>query len=382
MPINHSHLNYLPIHSLTNHCIVLDLDETLVHSSTEMNKFKELNLTNDPKISDIKQRSYLISLNDKNQKFELWGITRPHLKEFLNFCFSYFRIVAVWSAGKAKYVEAIVDLIFRDIQPPHVVYNYDHCDFNDKNQIQKPLLKMISNEPGLSNYMSLDNTFAIDDRRHTFLVNPSNGVLIPEYDPQPSINHLRSDESSLLQLMMWFLRPEVMSCNDIRTLDKSKIFTTPLSEYYSRSQQFVPRPLTNYLDISRTPIPIPNNRPYPSSPKHPSRGSRPPSPSRGSRHPSPSRVSRPPSPSCVSRPPSPSRGSRAPSPSRVSQPPSPSRASRTNISDNSTYNVSTNIAYNDLTSLINNPTQIPIPNKIPNYLMVPTIGSLIRNSRR
>ena len=117
-------LDQVPDRSLTQHAIILDIDETLVHTCEDMNQFHSLRIFTDPKMIGLRRRSYVVTLDDVVErrgagvKTQLWGVTRPHLEEFLIFCFSYYRVVAVWSAGKTKYVQAIVDHIFRDIPEP------------------------------------------------------------------------------------------------------------------------------------------------------------------------------------------------------------------------------------------------------------------------
>jgi TFIIF-interacting CTD phosphatase-like protein len=238
-------LDGIPFKALTNKCIVLDLDETLVHSNENMAQLKELEIMSDPNLIDLRRRTYQITLDDvvykkgEGVKTTIWGILRPHVREFLVWCFAYFKVVIVWSAGKRKYVDAIVDFLFKDIRRPHVVYSYDQCERTSNNLLVKPLTKMIQNVPGLSKYMSLENSFIIDDRNTVYAGyigdNPDNGIQIPSYSPAFNIHSLRSDDIALKQLMTWMLRPDVMNSTDVRELDKSEVFktnitTTPLNK--------------------------------------------------------------------------------------------------------------------------------------------------------
>lgn len=222
----------IPIKSLTDKCIVLDLDETLIHSFENIYDLDNLKIYTSPSLLNLRKRIYSMQLDDvidkkgKGTITELWGISRPFIREFLINCFSYFKIVAVWSAGQRKYVEAIVDYLFRDLKRPHVIYTYDDCNQLDNRLLVKPLQKMINNVPGLNKYMSLKNTFIIDDRYSTFSnVNLTNGILIPPYKPYPNIVSLNSNDIALRQLSNWLLRPDVMESDDVRTLNKSDIFT-------------------------------------------------------------------------------------------------------------------------------------------------------------
>jgi TFIIF-interacting CTD phosphatase-like protein len=222
----------VPEKPLTDKCIVLDLDETLVHTADDFNKLAELKILTDPKLADLKSRIFNVTLHDVTELkgsgvvTKMWGITRPHLTEFIKFCFSYFRIVAVWSAGKKRYVEEVVNTIFSNIRMPHIIFTYNDCAYGQRNVLVKPIAKLISQISGLEKYMSLNNTFIIDDRETVFTsVNPHNGIIIPAYDPDPNITSLRKDDKSLQQLMQWFSSPTVIASNNVQLLNKSNIFT-------------------------------------------------------------------------------------------------------------------------------------------------------------
>lgn len=226
-------LNKIPDKPLTDKCIVLDLDETLVHSHAQGNidLLNELNFITDLSVMDIRDRMYKISMEDvvykrgTGDKTEMWGICRPNVREFLIECFTYFKIVIVWSAGRRNYVHAIVDHLFNGLKRPHIIYSFNDIEKLSNGTLIKPLNKLIDNIPGLNKYMGLENTFIIDDRTSVFKdPNPYNGIEIPPYKPSFNVNSLRKDDDRLKQLIKWFRRPEVMNSRDIRHLDKTKIF--------------------------------------------------------------------------------------------------------------------------------------------------------------
>lgn len=222
---------------ITNHCIVLDLDETLVHTYEDIEDISKLGLLTNPNYHDIRERLYTLSLEDVTDRkgagirVKMWGITRPHVKEFLTFCFSYFKIVAVWSAGRTKYVDAIVEILFRDIAKPHVTFSWKDCETNGENLVSKPLTKMINSVPELNKYMNLNNTFILDDRLSNFAKNSNNGVLIPYYDPALNIMAMRRNEESLPQFMSWLNTDEVKNAKDIRDVKKNRIWSLTASYY-------------------------------------------------------------------------------------------------------------------------------------------------------
>jgi hypothetical protein len=226
----------IPSASITDKCVVLDLDQTLIATQDSIDSLKELNILSDSNLISLRNRIYHITIEDLEKpgigtRYDFWGVTRPHVYEFLVFCFSYFKIVAVWSAGKRPYVEAIVDHLFKDLPPPHVVFSHDDIIIGPKGHVIKPLTKMIESSPVLQQYMTLQNTLAIDDNVMTFSENPDNGVLIPAYDPASSVNALSRDDPSLLQLKYCLLQPEVVNSRDVTTLDKNKIFITSIDTY-------------------------------------------------------------------------------------------------------------------------------------------------------
>ena len=159
---------------------------------------------------------------------ELAGILRPHLKSFILFCYMYFKIVAIWSAGKKKYVHEIVRLVFADTKEPNLIFSRECSE--DKGRIEKPLQYMF-NVPFISNYMNLKNTLVIDDRLDTFMdVNLKNGIVIPEFKPTFTLKGLMSENNALAQLMIWLCQSEVANSTDVRLLDKSNIFKLPLDQ--------------------------------------------------------------------------------------------------------------------------------------------------------
>lgn len=224
----------IPFTSITDKCIVLDLDQTLIATQDDMISLKKSGILSDPKLMSLRSRMYHIVIDDLNKpgegsRFECWGITRPHISEFLIFCFSYFKIVAVWSAGTRSYVEAIVEHIFRDIRKPHIIFTRDDI----MKGVEKPLVNMINSCDLMKQYMSLDNTLALDDNSSTYIHNPDNALLIPAYEPT-SADAMGRDDPTLLQLKYWLLQPEVVNCKDVRTLNKDGIYSNSLESYKNR----------------------------------------------------------------------------------------------------------------------------------------------------
>lgn len=233
--------------SLTDFVICLDLDETLIRTLSILNDEEaalkvgeNLGIYTNPELLDIRLRSFRLTLDDPvtpkgtGVQHGCWGITRPHLKEFLTFCFTYFRKVCIWSAGVETYVNDIAKFISRDLRKFDIIFSRSECQIvkmPEGDEYTKPLSFMISRHPEVG---PIEKMFVIDDRKVTFMHNPECGIEIPLYKPAPDINQLRTEDDHLLRLKYWFLQPEVMKCKDIRKLDKTKIFNIKPAEYLQK----------------------------------------------------------------------------------------------------------------------------------------------------
>lgn len=226
--------------SLTNKCIVLDIDETLVHTTDDIAAYKKLKIMDNPEHVHLRDRVYNMEIAmDDGEIYKCWGVVRPHVYEFLEFCFSYFKIVAIWSAGQKEYVDAIVSFLFRDLPRPHIIYSFDDCEiYNKKDKILfKPLSKLTSKSP-MRNKMDLKNTMIIDDNEDTFRANIDNAIHIPKYKPKKTIQSITADDDALLRIQMWFLDPINMFREDIRETyatinDELVVITGPKCHFFT-----------------------------------------------------------------------------------------------------------------------------------------------------
>jgi TFIIF-interacting CTD phosphatase-like protein len=213
--------------SLTDKCLVLDLDETLVHTQTDFDYelFEEI-IFSDPKFYHLRSRCYKITMDDvvhkkgTGDKTEMWGICRPYLQDFLKDCFKYFKLVIIWSAGRKNYVHRIVDYIFRDLPRPDYIFTYDDLEKLPDNTFIKPLSKIWKIAPE----MTPDNSLIVDDRKEVFEPNKDNGIQIKKYHPVFTLEGLQEDDSELIKLRNWLFSKEVINCENVRKLDKTKIF--------------------------------------------------------------------------------------------------------------------------------------------------------------
>lgn len=204
-------------------CIVLDLDETLVH--TENNDGEMKAILSNPDYEGIKDRVYKLEFESASNSGNtvMWGVKRPHLDEFIKFCFDYFEIVAIWSAGHRKYVDAVVANIFSPDQLPHLVYCHDHVSRTSDGDYHKPLTTMIS-DPDTLELMSESNTYFVDDRRANFReIGKGNAIVVPPYSPGTA-DAAANDDDILPKIMKWLVTAPVPESDDVRDLDKDDIF--------------------------------------------------------------------------------------------------------------------------------------------------------------
>src|SRR5665647_1412809 len=99
MSLYYTEEDQIPEFSLTDKCIELDIDESLLHSWESIEFFERLKIFSNAKALPIRNKVYALELEDVVTEegsgviTELVGILRPHLREFIIFCFSYFRLV-------------------------------------------------------------------------------------------------------------------------------------------------------------------------------------------------------------------------------------------------------------------------------------------------
>lgn len=175
--------------TITEFTIVLDIDETLLHTFRDPSSSGE----------------YTVLLGDYDSQIKYSGVFRNGLNEFLKFCFLYFKNVIIWSAGTSGYVHKICEIIFKDLQyNPDRILTHDDVIQLPENRYYKPLTKIFSET------INKSNTYFVDDREENFMMNKENGIIIPIFDGE--------DDNYLLTLKNWFLQPHVINI-DVVTLD-------------------------------------------------------------------------------------------------------------------------------------------------------------------
>lgn len=216
---------------ITDRIVILDLDETLIHTIDDYSKLVQLNIYGDlDMINFLHQGPLPVAYTVNTEDGIGMGLTRPHLKEFLTFIHNYFAHVLVWSAGSFDYVAQIVYIIFEKngFPPPATIWSRENCFKMGGDQFSKPISNILLY---LSDIWKLPiqelekKCIIVDDRKDNFVYNPNNGILIPPWNPikkKITLAQLKNrSDDNLIKLMTWLCSPEVLHATDLRTLSKN-----------------------------------------------------------------------------------------------------------------------------------------------------------------
>jgi RNA polymerase II subunit A small phosphatase-like protein len=149
--------------------LVLDLDETLIHSSRT-----------------LLDREHECQVGVYNVYF------RPHVRTFLEKCQTWYG-VGIWSAGSETYVADVIQRLFVGLQEPEFTWSHNACTWwTDWESRDRYIIKKLKKLCRLGYH--LDHILVIDDIPNTFCQNYGNGIAVkPWYGAQ--------DDDELLQLL-------------------------------------------------------------------------------------------------------------------------------------------------------------------------------------
>lgn len=138
------------IHDLGKKCLVLDLDETLIHS--------QFNQTKAPDLS--------VPVQFEDMVKPIFVYKRPGVDEFLEYVGKHFEVV-IFTASLASYADPVIDFLDRTKTIKYRLYR-ESCVFaeglylKDLRRLGRPL----------------DQTILIDNAATSYLLQPENGVAI------------------------------------------------------------------------------------------------------------------------------------------------------------------------------------------------------------
>lgn len=219
---------YMPLepsggsYCLTDKTIVLDIDSTILHTFTKYSKYENLDLDSDKLESgvglEIESRIHVFAINDK----KYWSVLRPGAREFLLECYSIFKHVIFWTAGTKPYAKEITRLLhLYGPHPDHVFSRDDIKTIYDDDIPIKDLNLMIQELRKHKIYIDIKDILTIDDVESTFSLNKENGILIPKYEPEATIEDLSKQDDAFDRIMSWIL---VNINKDVTCVSKNHIF--------------------------------------------------------------------------------------------------------------------------------------------------------------
>ncbi|CAJ1992479.1 PTP1-interacting protein [Leishmania donovani] len=169
------------------HTLVLDIDETLIHTYAMGLHDDSKDRTRDPALQGVSLIDYNVLL-------------RPHLKEFLEEVNQLFEVV-FWTAGTASYCCAVLDALEQQVmQLPRSFYSHvelakeshkmksstSHTNFYALSRTQtleqQGYMKYL---PMLGRKMS--SVVMLDDNVRSFPLTPRNGIRIDAFDPDDRV---------------------------------------------------------------------------------------------------------------------------------------------------------------------------------------------------
>jgi len=173
-------------------CLVLDLDETLVHSS-----FKP-----------VPEADFVIPVEIENIVHKVYVLKRPGVDEFLKRCGDLFEVV-VFTASLAKYADPVLDLL----DPQKVV---DFRLFREACSVHKGNYVKDLNRIG----RKVKRTLIIDNSPHSYCFHPENAIPVESWFED-------KNDRELLELMPFL--EEASRCEDVIKFLKDKGLTNGLA---------------------------------------------------------------------------------------------------------------------------------------------------------
>lgn len=231
--------------SLTGKVLVLDLDETIIHSFSDYGELAKT-LGTHPRVKYFSQNDLDSTRQGNGYSATMSVFVRPGLCDFLRFAFVYFRAVGIFTAGLPKYgydipsiATNVAKLCPQTLNTGGTFHFYlTRDDIDTKTELwEKPLEKVVDalheradriGDPRLIDFwrdVTLNNVLILDDRNTAFCTSyPGNGVIIPPYEPTGDREGLEAKDEALSQFQAWLERPDVMREDNVTKLDKTGIF--------------------------------------------------------------------------------------------------------------------------------------------------------------
>ena len=109
---------------------------------------------------------------------------RPHMREFLTFCFSHFKHVSIWTAASEEWFDIVYNKIFKSVliklkKQFSFIYTREKC--RNPVKLYKPLSNIWKRTTKPFKDYNPGNTIIIDDNSEACIFNKKSSIIIPCY---------------------------------------------------------------------------------------------------------------------------------------------------------------------------------------------------------
>ena len=178
---------------LNKKTLVLDLDETLIHSDLDL-IYKNHIIT-----------LYFDSEDDDEKNIPIPLILRPGLFDFLNYAKEKFELI-IFTASQKNYADKIIDYIEKEQKYFSLRLYREHCIFIKPGLYIKDL-RIFKNR-------DLKNIVLIDNSIFSFAHQLNNGILVTSF--------YNDDNDFFLENLKEYLSYCIEDCNDVRIINKEQ----------------------------------------------------------------------------------------------------------------------------------------------------------------
>ena len=147
-------------------CIVLDIDETLIHTK---------HMTQVPNDKFKKQSDISFKLHDVYYYIHI----RPHAKEFLQKVFENFDHVCIWTAAEKSYAKKIISKLMTPEQQKSLLefWSRKNCVIDNDGNYTKPLSKLFEKH----SFLNAKNTVLVDNNELITSLNKGMSINVPDF---------------------------------------------------------------------------------------------------------------------------------------------------------------------------------------------------------
>jgi Dullard-like phosphatase family protein len=162
--------------------LILDLDETLVHSSPDPSSLFD----------------FIVNVEFRSKHFEIYVSKRPGVDSFLAQLLDEFEVF-IFSASISEYSHAVVDTLLPGF-PRNRVLSRGHCRFYNGTYVKD--LAVFNSD--------LRNIIIVDNSKKSYCMQPENGVLVGTWTGDEKDRELLSKTLPLLR--------KCSRCDDVRSV--------------------------------------------------------------------------------------------------------------------------------------------------------------------